>query len=512
MSVSASSTAATLRRPRWLSTVEGIRRPRVLMLLWGLVIGLVAALALLAIVPHVWTIMESRSSGMRASLAVLKEGGPLLVGRHGVNGAYYPVAMGDDPGTFTYFPLLGYLFGGVDPVVILSYFYVVAVAFVAAAYPLIFYRLTGSVLAGLAAPLMFLVCMVSIGFEDVYWIPAWGMLTLLPPLFLLARDRSRFGSVALVAIALAAGWLSSIRSSAGLGIVVIAGIVLVLRGRRWWRVLPVLAVLALAYMSTSTFIFTAIRAHRDHVLGVKTMTDDGMTQHPLYHTAYIGLGYLHNDYGIRFKDEVAAHRVEQLAPGEVYQSHAYEETIRRAYFDFVKAHPVEALRQYGAKVVVAVADAGPYLLLVALTMPAMLMFGPARRIRRLWALLALPALLIAFLQPMVAVPTQPYEEQLFGVLGVLGIVGLCWSLERAESRARERGGLPFALAGLRAAWSTRAAQRRPVSRCIRITTAAVAVLVLFCAAGYFIRQSADRWQGIPSGVLMHYLGSVSNNA
>jgi hypothetical protein len=203
--------------------------------------------------------------------------------------------------------------------------------------------------------------------------------------------------------------------------------------------------------------------------------------------------------------------VEQLAPGEVYQSHAYENTIRRAYFDFVKAHPLEALRQYGAKIVVAVADTTPYLLVVLLTLPAMLLFGPDRRVRRLWALLSLPAAFIGFLQPMIAIPTQPYEEEMFGVLGVLGILGLCWVLSRVEIRARERGGLSSALRRPRAAPSIDPGQRDLVRKYARITTAGLAVLVLFCTAGYFIRLSSDRWQGISSGVLMRYVGSVSND-
>jgi hypothetical protein len=512
MSASAPSAAVRLRRPRWLSALEGIRRPYTVLALYGLAAGSVIAIALLVALPHEWSIMGSRATGMRASLAVLGEGGPLLVGRHGPTGAYYPVALGDDPGTFTYFPLLGHLLGGVDPVVVLRYFYVVAVAALTALYPIMFYGLTRSLLAGLAAPLMLVVCLLAIGPIDIYWIPAWGMLALLPSLYLLARRWPRLGLLALVAIALAAGWLSSIRSSAGLGILIIAAIVLLLRRWRWWRVLPAVALLAVAYMTTSTFVFTAIREHRDQRLGVKMMTDDEMTQHPLYHTAYIGLGYLHNDYGIRFRDEVAAARVQKEAPGTPYFSHHYETVIQRAYFDFVRAHPLEVLRQYGAKAVVAVADTGPYLLLVLLTLPAMLLLGPARRETRLWSLLTIPALLVGLLQPMVAIPEGTYDGEVFGVLGVLGILGLCWVLARAEAGARERGGLSPVLTELRVAWATHPGRHDPLRRSVRISVAAVAVLALFCTCGYFIRENAFRWQGSQPSTLQRYLGSVESNA
>jgi hypothetical protein len=509
MSVSASSTAPALPRPRWLTAIEGIRRPDRAMLVWGLMVGCVFALVLLALVPHEWSVLGSRSTGMRDALRLLDNGGPPLAGRHGGTGPYYAIALGDDPASFTYFPLLGHLLGGVDPRVIMSYFYVFVVSVLAAVYPLVFYRLTRSLLAGYAAPLMLFGYLVSMGFIDIYWMPAWGMFALLPPLYLLARSWPRLGLVALAGICLAAGWLSSVRSSSGVGIAVIACIVLLLRRWRWWRLLPALAVLVCAYLATSTFVIAAIREQRDHRLGM-TLPDDEMTQHPLYHTAYIGLGYLPNGHGIRFKDMVAAARVQHDAPGTPYFSHRYETVIRAAYVDFVKAHPLEALRQYAAKATVAIADTGPYALLALLTLPAMLLIGRGRRTRRLWALLTIPALLVGFAQPMVAIPGQGYDTQLLAVLSVLSILGVCWVLACVESVARRRGGLSFTGDELRALFAAHTGN--PTGRSARLSATIVTVLVLFCIAGYFIRQSALRWQGTPTTVVTRFLGFTPNDA
>jgi hypothetical protein len=502
-----SHVAVGVRQPRWLDAVDRIQRPYVLMVIWGLAIGLAAAFVLHATVPHEWPVYQTRAVGMRASLAVLEEGGPLLAGRLGPHGAYYAVALGDAPGAFVYFPLLGHLFGGVDPVVVMSYFYVAVVALLAAVYPTIFYKLVGSRLAGLAAPLMLVLSIRAMGPIDIYWIPAWGMLALLPLLYLAARDWPRLGLVALVAIVLAAGWISSIRSNAGLGIVAAAGIVILLRRWRWWRVLPALALIAVTYMSSSVFIFTAIREHRDQRLGVKAMPDDLITQHPLWSTAYIGLGYLHNRYGIRYGNSAFEVRVHQAAvPGTPVASPQAETLIRRAYFSFVRMHPLEAIRQYGAKALVTIADTGPYLLVVLLTMPAMLLLGSGRRTRRLWALLTVPALLLAFLQPMLAVPgLGSYDAELFGVLASLGILGACWMLAGAEARAR-RSGLHFTLAEMRAVCAWHVGQRGPIGRSMRISAIAIACLSLVCLGGYFVRQSAYSWMKARPGVLVRYLG------
>ncbi len=506
MSASARSATVGLHQPRWLSAIESVRRPQGVMLLWGLAIGLLTALALLVVVPHESPMLGSRVAGMRASLAVLHEGGPLLVGRHGPTGAYYAVALNDDPGSFVYLPLLGRLLGDVSAPVVLSYCYMALVASLAAVYPLIFYRLTNSLLAGFLAPLMMVVCMLSIGEVDIEWVSAWGMLALLPLLYLLAQDWPRLGLVALIGISLAAGWLSSIRNGSGLGIVVIAAILLILRRWRWSRLLPALALLAVAYMATSSFLFTEIREHRDQRLGVKVMADDEVTRHPLWHTVYIGLGYLPNAYGLRYLDRYGAIRVQRDAPGTRYGSPKYDTVIRRATISFVRAHPLEAVRQYSAKVVVAVADMSPYLLVISLTMPAMLLLGPGRRIRRLWVLITIPAVAIGFLQPVIAIPGREYNAELFGVLGLLSILGCCWALEHAETWARQRGGMSISIRDLRAAFSH--TWRDPLGRSIRISAIAITTLVLVGTGGYFIRREAYRWQGSSPSFLMRYIGSV----
>jgi hypothetical protein len=505
-----SSTVLGVRRPRWLSTIEGIQRVHMAMALWGLAVGLAAALVLFAVAPHEWPVLGSRAAGMRAALAVLGEGGPLLAGRHGARGSYYAVAFGDDPGIFVYFPWLGHLFGGVDPVVMLSYFYVAVVAALAAVYPSIFYSLTRSLLAGFAAPIMLVACMLAIGFNDIYWIPAWGMLALLPLLYLLDRNWPPLGLAGLVAVCFAAGWLSSIRSSSGVGILVIAAIILVMRRWRWWRVLPALALLMVAYLFTSTFDMAIIRGDRDHQLGVRAMPDDQVSEHQFYHTAYIGLGYLHNPYGIRYKDAVAGARVQKEAPGTVYGSSRYEAVIRHAYFAFIRDHPLEAVRQYGAKLVVEIADTGPYLLLVLLTLPAMLLLGAGRRVKRRWALLTIPAVLVGLLSPIVAIPGDGYEAELFGALGTLGILGICWALACVESSARRRGGLSFTVGELHTAWSTYATRRGPVRTSMRVSALTITALALLCTGGYLLRQSAARWQGTSLTVLQRYLGALPN--
>jgi hypothetical protein len=490
------------RRPRWLSAVEGVEHPVAVMVLWGVAMGLLTAILLLAVSPGEWPVMGSRVTGLRDSMTVLKQGGPLLLGRHGATGALYPVGVGDDEGIYVYLPLLSRLLGVADPVAMLRYAYVALFGVAAAGYPVMFYKLTRSLLAGLAAPVMLVVCVRFMGFNDIYWIPAWGMFVLLPMIFLLARDWSRYGFVGLLAIALAAGWLSSIRNSSGLGIVIAAAAILLLRRWRWWRLLPAIALLALVYFSTNVLVLSQIRAHRDQTIGDTALSRNQPTMHSLWHTAYIGLGYLPNNYGIYYNDSVAQARVQREAPGTVYLSNRYATVLRKAYFKLWREHPGEVLEQYAAKAIVTTAETSPYLLLVLLTMPAMLLLGPKRRIHRLWLSLTVPAVLVGFLPTMVAIPTQGYEEGLYGVLGVLGILGLCCMLEQLEIATRARGSLLAALGGLRGSWSAAIGWRDPLKRSARACGVALIALALLVIAGHFISRSAERWGHVPSGALI----------
>jgi hypothetical protein len=483
---------------------HAIPRRAVPVTLWGLLTALLAALALLAITPRVWSMGGGRGPRLQDSMLVLEHGGPLLVGRYGGDqGAYYNITLGDDEGEFVYVPVMSRLFGVSNPLVMFRYLYIALVVFTAALYPAVFYRLTRSWLAAVAAPLMFLACMVSIGFLDMYWVPAWGALTLLPLVFLLARAWPRFGILAIAGLALAASWMSSIRSDSGLGIAIAAALLLLLRRWRWWRLLPALAMVAVLYISIGAFAFGAIRADRDNRIGkLAAKRVDVTNAHSLWHEAYAGLGYLRNGYGLRYTDAVSANRVLRQAPGVTFLSSRYEAVLRQAYFQFARDHPAEFIRQYGAKLLVAIADTAPYLLLVALTLPAMLLRSSERHIVRRWALLTLPAAIVAFLPTMVALPMESYEQGLYGAVGAIGIVGLCWMLRWLEAGVRERGGVRVLLAGAHASRRALAHSADPAWRSVRISIGMTAILIVVSFAGYFVRREANHWQGTPSGVLM----------
>jgi hypothetical protein len=486
-----------------MSSADG-RRSLVLMLLWGAVAGISAALVLLAITPHDWSIVGSRGAELRASMAVLRHGGPLLLGHNSATNTFYMIGTNDE-GSFIYFPLLSRFFGLSNPVSVERYLYIALFAVTAAVYPALFYKLTYSALAGLCAPVALLLCARSLGFSDVYWIPAWGALTFLPVLYLLDRDWPAYGLIALVAVSFAAGAVSSLRPDSGVAVVITVAIVLLLRHWRWWQTAPALALVAVAYVAIITFVFPAVRDHRDQRIGVaqtRRLERDAPSPH-VWHSMYIGLGYLPNSSHIRYKDGVSAARVQREAPGTRYLSAHYNSVIRKAYFSELSHHPFEVLKQYAAKLLVTAADCTPYLLIILLTMPAMLLVGSGRRSRRRWTLVTLPAIVAAALPAMVAVPVEAYEQGLYGVLGTLGILGFCWAVGELTRQTHASGGLRTVLREPRTLWSGRdGALLQAYRRSLRFSAIALAGLIVLALAGHFVAETAEHWQGQSSSVLL----------
>jgi hypothetical protein len=450
--------------------------------------------------------MDGRDVALRSSMVALSHGSPLLVG--GVPGHFHSIARHDDDGIYVIIPLLSRLFGVSDPLRMMRDFYLALSFLGVALYPTIFYRLTSSVLAGLASPLMFGVCLLSVARGDIYWIPAWGALMLLPLVFFLLRDWPRYGLVLAAGITLVASLISSIRSYSGLGIAVAVGIALLLQRWRWWRVLATLTMLVCVYASINLLVISPIQAERDHWLGRAAEAERRVASpHTMWHTAYAGLGFLPNGYGLYYGDDISNKRVQHDAPGTIFLSRRYETLIREAYLRFAREHPLEIVRQYAAKSLVVIADAAPYLLIVLMTLPAVLLLAPDRRIVRLWCILAIPAAIDGLLPPLLAVPLMVYEDGLYGALGVVGIIGLCWALKLVDAAWRERGGLRLKLALRGISWGALARGATPGWRSVRVSAIAIGVLIAVSVGGHFVRQEAVRWLGDRYGSLMERIGA-----
>jgi hypothetical protein len=362
---------------------------------------------------------QERAQGIADSLVMQRDGGPPLLG-FTQNGGYYPIGIDDDRGSYVYLSFIGRSLGIDDANTLLKWFFIAIFIPTFLFYPLVFYRIFGSILAAIIAPLVLIFEFGFLQNTGVYWPPAWTALSLLP-LVLLAYKRWSPRSIWwLTAIMVAASFASSIRSGGGVPILIAAIAVVLVRARSWSTRGVYVLLLLVAYLSISTFAMHAIQKQRDAVVGTD-MTSPYPNGHVFWHSAYIGLGYLANPYGLRYDDNVAFARARQADPTAVFPSKKYESTVRKLYVDFVFDHPGFVLRTYVSKAAVILRSAFEELPLVFILLPFALIASRWRRTMLEYVLLAAPAVLLSSSSLIL---TVPYHELQVGWLAAWGLIWL----------------------------------------------------------------------------------------
>ena len=392
--------------------------------------------------------MSSRMSEIQTSIDVLNRGGPPLLGsdvpyHRGIDVNHLrPIGITDDQGIYVWLPLLGHWTGESDPAVLMKWLYVGCFTLLVLVYPLVFYEIFGSIAVAAAAPLLALWKFDYAKGMDIYWILLWSMLLGLPLVFAALRlwQRRRGTAIGLLFSAmLVASFSTSIRIHAGLPILAAGLAVSLCAGGRWWRretrrwVRPAVAVLlVLSYLSIGTLTLAGVRAYRNHVIHQPNFGSAYPNEHPFWHNAYIGLGYLPNRYGIAWNDAVAADAVQRERPGTLFVSHQYEATLRHLYLRLFHHDPGFVLRNFWIKLRSIVTDVlGRYLWAFVL-FPIALFFGRDRRAMIWFLALSVPALLAGALSPVLTIPLQQYELAWLGTWGALWLVALGWLVVAAE--------------------------------------------------------------------------------
>jgi hypothetical protein len=488
-------------RPRTDSTAKSGRGSLGKMLAWGLLWATIGALTLYLLAPNPWPIQSSRAIELHASLRVLDGGGPALLGYE--PGTHMPYAIGysDDQGIYVIVPQLSHWLGQSDPIATLRWLWIAAWAFTLLFSAVVFRSVFRSNWAGILAPPTMLVCILSFGFGDIYWVAAWVILTFMAPLVLIARSKPRHAWLALVLIALIAGVITAIRSDAGLPVALAAAVVAAVAGGRRSLRIATIAVLALAYLAPTSIALPAVRAHRDHRIGVD-LSANTATSHPLWHSLYIGLGYTSNRYGIHYADGYAAAAAQEADPGVVYLSPAYATALHKQVDAIVEHDPGFVAKAEAQKAVVELSHAARYILLLALLLPAALTARGSSRLRPLDLALFLPALVIGAIPAIVAIPIRDYELSLLAPLGAIGLLAIGSVAARTEdewltARAQaERPAMPRSAHGL-------VGQARLALRCLsgiwqtRSTLRALLVAVAILAPTFLLARhfeaEHERW-------------------
>lgn len=380
-------------------------------------------------------IQSSRVSLLDQTIATSKAGAPPLVRTEAPYAQavrdpslFQPSNNGDDEGIYLVVPELAQLTGADSSVTVFKTFAAVMMGVVAALAPLLVYLLVGTAGLALLAPFLVLASFPWLTNRDIYFVNAWIVLVGMPLAYLVAERRvSRGLGFALLALgAIAASFSNAIRAQAGTGVAVTLALATVVGEPSWRRRLGGVALVVVSFFAISPFAMTAIRNHSRDVVDMPR--SNTLTAHPVWHNAYIGLGYLPNAWGIRWLDSVAFKRAKQVDPDVQPATRRYDRLIRREYFRIVENHPFWALKLYLAKLAALVVDGVEHV--AGLILLAPLALARDRLLRRR-LLLLLPPLAFAVVPPLVGIP-RIYDS------GFLACIGLGTFLVVASLLAQRR--------------------------------------------------------------------------
>lgn len=99
----------------------------------------------------------------------------------------------------------------------------------------------------------------------------------------------------------------------------------------------IVGIILLLGCSLPAFYFSHI--YNQHVAYVQQHLPNepiNLKTHVFWHNVYIGLGFLNNEYGIKYDDSVAAAKVASIDPSIIYCSREYEETLRTQVLKILK--------------------------------------------------------------------------------------------------------------------------------------------------------------------------------
>ena len=90
-------------------------------------------------------------------------------------------------------------------------------------------------------------------------------------------------------------------------------------------------------------------ARRDNILAKAGERATTVNSHPIWHSVYIGLGFIPNSEVSEYRDSVAAERVRSIDPTVSYTSAKYEAILRKEVLSIVKRRPMLVIENLAAK-------------------------------------------------------------------------------------------------------------------------------------------------------------------
>jgi hypothetical protein len=376
------------------------------------------------------SIMRTRYWDLRYTLAGIEQTGEPLVA---VNGKILGPSGGlDDVGSYYLIPKLSQLFGlPLFRAIDLFYDILLFLGFLTGAIGfLILYATPLARTMALGGLLVLTALAHHVG--DVYIFCFLTAVVVTPWMLALMRGRGSWLPVFLVMLGALIETADAVRVHSGTAAFLFSSVLLLFlvpahRGRKL-----VLFLCLIGGMLVPKLFFAREVARRDAFLGTHCPAYGPLSaRHPMWHSVFIGFGYLQNDYGISWSDSNAYETVQSIAPGTTFGSVRYERVLRGEVLQLLRRHPWFVFLNLASKL-------GVVLAMVALGVN----IGALATIiaPKPWAveLSFLVAISFSSLFALLTIPALPYMLGLISFAVLYGIVSVGFYLESPlEERIRD---------------------------------------------------------------------------
>jgi hypothetical protein len=384
-------------------------------------------------VPTAVSLMPTRYAELQAALDGYAQGLPPLVAATQTDSGtvYRALGMTDDAGLYYMLPKFAHLFHLALPEAWAAWFFAILIL----SFGLGIYGMT-RLLNTMPAKILYFIELFFLGIliikrGDIYQLAPCLALAAVP--LLLRHMTSEHEDHAFwrysVALGLAGfifGCTHLVRSHSATGLMLFV-IILLLFGtavRAWHKRLLLVAIVLIGFMLPLLYMNHVadmrdafLKAHQPNYHPV-------LRQHPFWHTVYIGLGYLSNDYGLAYKDIVAAKKAHELAPDVLLDSPQYEAVLKTAVIELLRKAPVFVAETLAAKFGVV---------LIYFLLAANLGILAAIRYPKPWSVEVAFGVAIAFnaLFGLLAVPRLAYLEGFIAFAMLYGVISLDTALHQS---------------------------------------------------------------------------------
>ena len=257
----------------------------------------------------------------------------------------------DDPAIYYFIPKIIKLFGfslesGID----IFFIGILFVSLMAGIFASVKYCKTGAGKVWAVLNIL-LIGYVSLRVGDLYSIsPAVTLFTVPLFLFVYGKGELRMLLTFVIAAGLLCGLANETRAHAGSAAFLFIFVFLLFEKTSARNIKALTIGLFILGFSVPSIFFSLLVAERDRYLSdnMPGYQQEG-TGNTMWHSVYIGLGYLNNPFVKQYRDDVGFSKANEIKPGVSPFSSEYENILRGEVFETLSGHPYFAVQNFSAK-------------------------------------------------------------------------------------------------------------------------------------------------------------------